>query len=127
VKHHPRGFVAQKTKLALKKQRRDTPLVGRHQVGRPEPNGQRSLRIVKDCSRCQRDLVTTGGALPASPSHQRVAAIVRASGALVALGPPARGQVPLAGLFAGELKLKLAKSPGKGWTRHSPTLLLVVC
>jgi hypothetical protein len=126
VKHHPRGFVALKTKLAPKKQRRDTPLVGRHQVGRPEPNRQRGLRIVEDCPRCQRDLVTAGGALPASPSHQRVAATVRASGALVALGPPARGQVPLAGLFAGELKLKLAKSSGKRRTSHFPTLPLVV-
>jgi hypothetical protein len=81
---------------------------------------------VKDCSRCQGDLVTTGGALPASSSHQRVTAIVRASGALVALGLAARGQVLLAGLFAGELKLKLAKSPRKGRTRHSATLLLAV-
>jgi hypothetical protein len=54
--------------------------------------------------------VTTGGALPASSSHQRVTAIVRASGALVALGPAARGQVLLAGLFVGELKLKLAEA-----------------
>jgi hypothetical protein len=126
VKHHPSGFVTLKTKLVLEKQRRDASLVGRHQVGRPEPEGQRGLRIVKDCSRCQGDLVTTGGALPASLSHQRVTAIVRASGALVALGPAARGQVLLAGLFAGELKLKLAKSPRKGRTRHSATLLLAV-
>ena len=127
VKYHPSGFVTLKTKLVLEKQRRDASLVGRHQVGRPEPEGQRGLRIVKDCPRCQGHLVTTGGALPASSSHQRVTAIVRASGALVALGPAASGQVLLAGLFAGELKLKLAKSPGKGRTRHSPTLLPVVC
>jgi hypothetical protein len=82
---------------------------------------------VKDCPRCQGHLVTTGGALPASSSHQRVTAIVRASGAPVAFAPAARGQVLLAGLFAGELKLKLAKSPRKGRTRHSPTLLPVVC
>src|SRR6266849_6416122 len=123
---YPSGFVTLKTKLVLEKQRRDPSLVGRHQVGRPEPQGPRGLRIVKDGPRCQGHLVTTGGALPASSSHQRVTAIVRASGALVALGPAARGQVLLAGLFAGELKLKLAKSPGKRWTRHSATLLLAV-
>jgi hypothetical protein len=78
VQYHPSGFVTLKTKLVLEKQRRDPALVGRHQVGRPEPEGQRGLRIVKDCPRCQRDLVTTGGALPASSSHQRVTAIVRA-------------------------------------------------
>src|SRR5712692_5568475 len=116
VKYHPSGFVTLKTELVLEKQRRDASLVGRHQVGRPEPEGQR----------CQGDLVTTGGALLASSSHQRVTAIVRASGALVALGPATSGQVLLAGLFVGELNLKLAKSPGKGRTRHSATLLLAV-
>jgi hypothetical protein len=126
VKYHPSGFVTLKTELVLEKQGRDPSLIGRHQIGRPEPEGQRGLRIVKDCPRCQGHLVTTGGALPASSSHQRVTAIVRAAGALVALGPAARGQVLLAGLFAGELKLKLAKSPRKGRTRHSPTLHLAV-
>src|SRR5260370_4493001 len=111
VKYHPSGFVTLKTKLVLEKQRRDASLVGRHQVGRPEPGGQRGLRLVKDCPRCQGDLVTTGGPLPASSSHHRVTTTVRASGALVALGPAARGQVLLAGLFAGELKLKLPKTP----------------
>src|SRR5256712_5646958 len=126
VKYHPSGFIKLKTKLVLEKQRRDASLVGRHQVGRPEPEGQRGLRIVKDCPRCQGDLVTTGGALPASSSHQRVTTIVRASGALVALGPATSGQVLLAGLFVGELNLKLAKSPGKGRTSHPATLLLAV-
>src|SRR5216684_2135584 len=126
VQYHPSGLVTLKTELVLEKQRRDASLVGRHQVGRPEPQGQRGLRIVKDGPRCQGDLVTTGGALPASSSHQRVTAIVRALGALVAFGPAARGQVLLAGLFVGELKLKLAKSLGKGRTRHPATLLLAV-
>jgi hypothetical protein len=40
--------------------------------------------------------------------------------------PRTSGQVLLAGLFAGELKLKLAKSPRKGRTRHPSTLLLAV-
>src|SRR5712691_8637323 len=71
VQYHPSGFVTLKTKLVLEKQRRDPSLVGRHQIGRPEPKGQRGLRIVKDGPRCQGDLVTTGGALPASSSHQR--------------------------------------------------------
>src|ERR1700687_1761742 len=89
VKYHPSGFVTLETELVLEKQRRDPSLIGRHQVGRPEPEGQRGLRIVKDCPRCQRDLVTTGGAMPESSSHKRVPAISRASGALVALGPAA--------------------------------------
>src|SRR5216683_2244310 len=55
VQYHPSGFITLKTKLVLEKQRRDASLVGRHQVGRPEPEGQRGLRIVKDCPRCQGD------------------------------------------------------------------------
>jgi hypothetical protein len=51
VKHHPSGFVAPKPKLALEKQCRNTPLVGSHQVGCPEPKGQRGFGIVKDRSR----------------------------------------------------------------------------
>src|SRR6266478_9455632 len=74
VQYHPSGFVTLKTELVLEQQRRDASLVGRHQVGRPEPEGRRGLRIVKDCPRCQGDLVTTGGALPAPSSHQRVTA-----------------------------------------------------
>ena len=126
VEHHPSGFVTPKTKLALEQQRRHTRLVGGHQVGCPEPKGQRGLGIVKDGSRCQRDLVTASRALPASSSYQRIAATVRALGTPVPLGPTARGQVLLAGLFAGKLKLKLPESSRKGRTWHSPTLLLVV-
>lgn len=126
VKHHPGGFVAPKPKLALEKQCRNTPLVGGHQVGRPEPKGQRGLGIVQDGPRGQRDLVATGGTLPASSSHQRVAAGVGTSRTLVTLGPAARGQVLLAGLFVGELELKLTERLGKRRARHPPTLQVVV-
>src|SRR3984893_3557306 len=70
VKYHPSGLVTLKTKLVMEKQRRDPSLIGRHQVGRPEPEGQRGLRIVKDGPRCQGHLLTTGGALPGSSSHR---------------------------------------------------------
>jgi hypothetical protein len=126
VKHHPGGFVAPKPKLALEKQCRNTPLVGGHQVGSPEPKGQWGLGIVKDRPGGQRDLVATGGTLPAPSSHQRVAARVGTSRTLVTLGPAARGQVPLAGLFVGELELKLAERLGEGRARHPLTLQVVV-
>ena len=126
VKHHPGGFVAAKPKLAPEKQCRNTPLVGGHQVGGPEPKGQRGLGIVKDSLRGQRDLIATGGTLPASSSRQRVAAGVATSRTLVTLGPAARGQVLLAGLLGGELKLKLAERLWEGRARHPPTLQVVV-
>ena len=124
VKHHPRSLVTSKAKLALEEQRRDAPLVGGHQIRGPEPQDQRGLRIMKDGPRGQRDLVTAGGAFPASLANQRVAAPVPASGAHVTLRPAAPSQILLAGLFGGEFKLKLAKSRRKGRTRHSLILPL---
>jgi hypothetical protein len=126
VKHHPGGLVAPKPKLALEKQCRNTSLVGGHQVGCPEPKGQGGLGIVKDSLRGQRDLVATGGTLPASSSHQRVAASVGTSWTLVTLGPAARDQVLLTGLLGGELELKLAECLWEGRTRHPLTLHVVV-
>lgn len=126
VKHHPGGLVTPKPKLALEKQCRNTPLVGGYQVGCPEPKGQGGLGIVKHGPRGERDLVAAGGTLPEPSPHQRIAASVGASRTLVTLGPAARGQVLLAGLLVGKLELKLAESLREGWTRHAPTLQLVV-
>jgi hypothetical protein len=127
VEDHPSGLVAPKSELTLEKQCRNTPLVGRHQVGGPEPKGQGSFGIVKDGPRSERDLVAASGTLPAPVSHQGIATRVGASRTLEALRPTAGGQVLLAGFLIGKLKLKLAERPGKGWPRHSPTLPLVVC
>jgi hypothetical protein len=81
---------------------------------------------VKHGPRGERDLVAAGGTLPEPSPHQRIAASVGASRTLVTLGPAARGQVLLAGLLVGKLELKLAESLREGWTRHAPTLQLVV-
>jgi len=118
MEHHPGGFVTSKAKLALEEERRDAAFVGGHQVGGPEPQGQRRLRIMKDGSRGERDLMTTGGALPASPSSQRVAATVRAARTDEPLRPAALSQVFLAGFFGGVLNLKLAECRRKGRTWH---------
>ena len=124
MEYHPSGFVTSKPKLALEQQRRDTALVGGHQVGCPEPDGQRRLRIMNDGTRGQRDLVTTGGALPASSSNQRVAVTVGAARTDEPLRPAAPSQVFLAGLFGGEFNLKLLKGRRKGRTWHSQIVSL---
>jgi hypothetical protein len=103
VENHPSGLITLKSELTLEKQRRNASLVGRHQVGGPEPQGQGSLRIVKDSSRGERDLVPAGGTLPAPPSHQSIATRVGASRTLEAFGPAAGGQVLLTGFLRGEL------------------------
>ena len=93
VEDHPSGFVTSKPKLTLEKQCRNPALVGCHQVGGPEPKRQRSLSVVKDGSRSERDLVAAGGTLPAPSSHQGVAMSMGTSGTLEALRPAAGGQV----------------------------------
>lgn len=70
--------------------------------------------------------MAASNALPAPASYQRIGATVGTSGLHVTFGPAARGQVLLAGLFAGELNLKLPKGPRKGWTQHSSMLLPVL-
>jgi hypothetical protein len=126
VKDHPGRFVAPKPKLVLEEECRNTPLVGGHHVGCPQPKGQRDLGIVKHRPRGQRNLIAAGGTLPASSSHQRVAASLGTSRTLVTFGPAARGQVPLAGLLVGELELKLAECFWEGRARHLPILQIEV-
>jgi hypothetical protein len=109
MENHPGGFVTSEAKLALEEQRRDTPFVSGHQVGGPEPQGERRLRVMKESPRGQRGLMTTGDALPASSSSQRVAATVRAARADEPLRPAAWGQVFLARLFCSVFELKLAE------------------
>jgi hypothetical protein len=118
MEHHPGGFVTSKAKLVLEEQSRDTPLVGGHQVGCPEPQGQRRLRIMKDGPRGQRNLMATGGAFPAPPSGQRVAVTLRTARTNKPLRPAALKQIFLAGLFASVFNLKLAQSRRKGRTWH---------
>ena len=71
-------------------------------------------------------MVAARGTLPEPSSHQGIAAGVVASWTFVTLGPAARRQVLLAGLFVGKLELKLAKSPREGWARHAAILPIVV-
>lgn len=126
VKHHPRSFITSKTELALKKEGRQASFVSRHQVCRPKPHCKRSLGVVEDCPRRERDLVTAGGTLPAPPFDQRIGVRTLASWALVAVGPPAHGQVLLASLLSGELELELAQSGRERHLTHALILPVVV-
>jgi len=125
VEHHPRGFVPSQAELPLQQQRRDTPLVGRHQVGRPEPQGQRDLRVVQHRPGRQGCLMAARRALPTSVIHDDVGALVCTSGTSESFGPPTDGEVLLASRFGGELTLKLTQISRKRRARHAPTLLMV--
>ena len=108
VQHHPGGLVTGQTELPLYEQGRHTPLVDGHQIGSPEPIGQRNPGPVKDRPGCQRDLMTTAGTLPPSLIHQFVHSPMFASGADEAFGPATGREVLLAGFLGGEVALKIA-------------------
>jgi len=80
VKHHPRGLIPAQAQLPLQQQRRDPPLVGRHEISGPEPLRQWHLRVVQNRPGCQRYLMPAPRALPASLFEDRVGAPVIACG-----------------------------------------------
>jgi len=127
MKHHPCGLVTGQTKLPLYEQGRHAALVGRHQIGSPEPVRQRDLGPVKNRPGGQRDLVTATGALLSSLILQFVSTPMSASGANEAIGPAAGHQVVLASFLGGELALKLPQCFGKRRSGHSATLLIGAC
>jgi hypothetical protein len=107
VKQHPGRLVARKTELTLKEQRGHPALVRGHQIRRPEPMSQWNLRPVKHCPGRQRDLIATPGTLAPSLFNEFVRPAMPALRADETIWPSTSRQVPLTGLFAGELGLEL--------------------
>ena len=135
VEHQPRRFIAAEPELALQPHRRNPPRVRRHQIRRPEPLGQRQLGVVEDGPRGQRDLVPAARALP--PEFDS-SGIGMGSTSTYASRPPQRAhtnpsghrlgsQILSAGVFGGELALKLGQTLGESWAGHTPTLHIGVC
>ena len=73
---------------------------------------------MKDCLRRHRNLVPTAGALPAFQFHQIISTLVASIRTHKPIRPAAGGQVFLASLFAGELRLKFAQGFRKRRARH---------
>ena len=118
VEHQPRRFITAEPKLALQSHRRNTPRVGRHQIRRPEPLGQWQLGLVEDSPRGQRDLMPATRALPPVPVDKHIRVPAPTALTHESVRPTARRQILLAGVFGGELALKLAETLGKGWAGH---------
>jgi hypothetical protein len=127
VKQHPCGLVTGQTELPLYEQGRNPTLVGGHQIGGPEPLGERNLGPVKNRPGCQRDLVTAARTLPPSLTHQVVCSPVSASGADEAVWPAAGRKILFAGFLGGEVALKLAQGLRKQRSGHPATLTIGVC
>src|SRR5271157_3995357 len=73
---------------------------------------------MEDCPSRQRNLVATTGTLPAPEVHQVIGASVPTARTHEAIRPAAGGQVLLASLFAGELRLEFAQGFRKRRPRH---------
>jgi hypothetical protein len=63
----PRGLVGAEVELALQLQNRDAVGMGGHQIGRPEPGGQRQLGVVHDGPGGDRGLLVAASALFPGP------------------------------------------------------------
>ena len=127
VEHQPRRFIAAEPELALQPHRRNTPRVGRHQIRRPEPLGERQLGIVEDSPRSQRDLMPATRALPPAAVDEYIRVPAPTALTHESVRPTARRQILLVGVFGSELALKLAQTLGEAWAGHTPTLHIGVC
>ena len=118
--HQPRRLVRAQRELALQLQRRDAVGMGRHQIGRPEPGGQRQLGVVHDGAGGDRSLLAAAGALPGPGLGLQLPRFaLGAAGADKPLGPARRKQIGDAGRLIGKALLKLDQGAGKvGHLRH---------
>ena len=103
------------------------PLVGDRQIGRPEPDGQRRLRVVEDRACGQRDLIPARRTLPPPMLLHAVGAAVPAPRASKPVRPATRRQVVLTGFLGRELTLEIAHILRKWRARHILTLHMVAC
>ena len=96
-------------------------------IGRPEPHGERRLRVVQNRPGGQRYPIPTRRTLPAPLLDQSIAARMPAPGTRKTVRPATRRQVVLTSLFGGELAWKLADILRKRRARHARTLPVVAC
>ena len=98
---------------------------GHRQIGRPEPDCQRRLRVVENRSGGQRDLVTARRALPPPMRVHAMRPHMCAAGADEPVRPAAGRQVLLTGFFT--RKLEIAHILRKRRPRQAATLHMMAC
>jgi hypothetical protein len=107
VQHQPRRLVAADAELTLELHCGDPGVMGRHQIGRPEPHLQRGARGVHHRPRRQRRLMPTGSALPQAPLGLFTGPRAAAPWAREPVRPARREQVPATRALVGEAPLEL--------------------
>ena len=127
-RHQPSRFVRAQSKLALQLQCRDAVGMGRHQIGRPEPRGQRQLGVVHDRAGGHRGLLAAAGAFPSPCLGLQLPRFVpAASRADKALRPACRDKVSDAGRLIREAALKPTSEREKSGICASRTKPCVRC
>jgi hypothetical protein len=119
----PGRLVGAEGELALQLQGRDAVGMGSHQIGRPEPGGQRQLGVVHDGAGGNRGLSATAGAFPGPRLGVQFPGLaLGAAGAHKALGPARCEQVSDTGRLIRQALLELDQGAGKGsgdWRRRA--------
>src|SRR5215471_10722054 len=127
VEHHPSRLIVAQSQLTLQEQRGEATLVRGHQIRRPEPDGQRSLRPVQDRLGRHRSLMPTTGTLPELNRTNHVRLTVAATRTGEAIRPSAPAQILPASVFGRELSLELLQGLGERRSGHAPTLPVGAC
>ena len=110
----PGGLVGAESELALQLQRRDAIGVGGHQIGGPEPSGQRQLGVMHDGSGGDRGLAPAGGALIGpSLGFQLPGFAPAAARADKSVSPTRRDKILSTGRLITEALLELDQRTGK--------------
>ena len=110
----PRGLVGAQTELLLELQRRDPVGVRGHQIGGPEPRGQRQLGAVHHRTGPHRGLLATLGAfMGVGLCRERPSSATAAGRTDEACRPAQGGQVGGAGILVWKTLLELQQGTGE--------------
>ena len=125
----PGRLVRAQGELALQLQGRDAVGVGRHQIGRPEPGGQRQLGVVHNGAGGDRGLFTAACAFPGPGFGLQLPGFgFAAAGADEAVRPARCGEIGNAGRLIREALLEFDQRAGKiGHRGLSAGAKFVIC
>jgi len=110
----PSRLIGAQSKLALQLQRRDAVGMGGHQIGGPEPGGQRQFRVMHDRPGGHRGLTAASGTLPSPWLGLQLPRLAgAATGAAEASRPTLLHQVGDAGGLIRKAPLELNQRAGE--------------
>ena len=113
-RQQPGRLVGAEVELHLELRRRDAVGMGRHQMGGPEPDGERELGAVQDRARLHRGLSSATATLEGPGFRaQGPGVVVAAGGAEKPIGPAQFGQPGGAGGFVGKVALEFDQRRGE--------------